>query len=298
MSQRSDITNYKKKLISNDTKQRNYNGTRRVSFAPEQTNRYNTQTRSKYSPSRSTSDRVNCYKCGQMGHYAKSWPSDSSIKIKDNVPAMSVAFKAKSAHIEEFNINQREVDQPKVVGYCLVDSNPVKCQVDTGCDVTLLESSVISQNDSVTRIKPFQSTLRYANDSTTNALIPKKKYLLHTQPIIEDLKSVVDSASPLNLYSAQQVSIEEDLDIETAPEFLKNKCEGFVVNSLKDLTQTEAISHVIHVTDATPIRQKVRKIPFNKRNEVKKMLDEMLAAKLIQPSVSAWSSPLCFGWQT
>ncbi|CAF1097006.1 unnamed protein product, partial [Brachionus calyciflorus] len=107
------------------------------------------------------------------------------------------------------------------------------------------------------------------------------------------LKSVVDSVFPESLYSAHQASIEEDLDIESAREFLKNKCADIVVNSLKDLTQTEDISHVIRVTDERPIRHKLRKIPFNKRDEVKKMLDDMFAAKLIQPSVSAWSSPLC-----
>ena len=36
----------------------------------------------------------------------------------------------------------------------------------------------------------------------------------------------------------------------------------------------------------------MRRIPHSKRDEFKRMLDEMLDAKLIQPSDSSWASPL------
>ncbi|CAF0831184.1 unnamed protein product, partial [Brachionus calyciflorus] len=84
MSPRSDSTSYDNQMKPADTQQRNYNGSRQVSFGPEQTNRYNTQSRSNYSPSRSTSDRINCYKFGQLGHYASSCPN---VENKGNDPA-------------------------------------------------------------------------------------------------------------------------------------------------------------------------------------------------------------------
>ncbi|RNA36198.1 RNA-directed DNA polymerase (reverse transcriptase) and Integrase domain containing [Brachionus plicatilis] len=40
-----------------------------------------------------------------------------------------------------------------------------------------------------------------------------------------------------------------------------------------------------------PIKQKMRRVPHCKREEFKKMLDEMLEAGLIQKSDSHWASP-------
>ncbi|CAF1154308.1 unnamed protein product, partial [Brachionus calyciflorus] len=65
---------------------------------------------------------------------------------------------------------------------------------------------------------------------------------------------------------------------------------------LADLGGSEAspIEHVIDLIDpnVSPIRNKVRRVPYSKRAEFKKMFDEMLEAKLIQKSESSWSSPV------
>jgi hypothetical protein len=50
--------------------------------------------------------------------------------------------------------------------------------------------------------------------------------------------------------------------------------------------------HKIEVMDQTPIRQKIRKIPVHKLSEVRRIIDDMLANYLIQPSNSGWLSPI------
>ncbi|CAF0929655.1 unnamed protein product [Brachionus calyciflorus] len=64
--------------------------------------------------------------------------------------------------------------------------------------------------------------------------------------------------------------------------------------SLLHLKPSTITEHKIELTEPKqePIRQKMRRIPFSKRGEFDKMIDEMLEAKLIQPSNSSWSSPI------
>ena len=62
----------------------------------------------------------------------------------------------------------------------------------------------------------------------------------------------------------------------------------------RDVTQTSAVEHVIELdpVDTKPIRQKIRKIPENKKAEVRKMLDDMLANNMIRESNSPWLTPI------
>ena len=48
----------------------------------------------------------------------------------------------------------------------------------------------------------------------------------------------------------------------------------------------------IHTGDAKPIRQMPRKIPYHRKSEVDRQLDEMLSKKLIEPCESEWASPI------
>ena len=52
------------------------------------------------------------------------------------------------------------------------------------------------------------------------------------------------------------------------------------------------LHHAIHTGYAPPIRQPVRRIPPFRRQEVQKLLGEMLAKDVIQRSTSPWASPI------
>ncbi|CAF1052565.1 unnamed protein product [Brachionus calyciflorus] len=89
---------------------------------------------------------------------------------------------------------------------------------------------------------------------------------------------------------------DENSKVEVTREIIKDKLTAISAERLADLGGSEAspIEHVIDLIDpnVSPIRNKVRRVPYNKRAEFKKMLDEMLEAKLIQKSESSWSSPV------
>lgn len=75
----------------------------------------------------------------------------------------------------------------------------------------------------------------------------------------------------------------------------KQMLQRICASTLHDLhpSKATAVKHSITLIYwNTTIRNKMRRVPFSKRAEFKKMLDEMLEAGLIQKSESSWSSPV------
>lgn len=59
-----------------------------------------------------------------------------------------------------------------------------------------------------------------------------------------------------------------------------------------DLGRTGRVQHKINTGNAPPIRQSVRRMPQLRRQEAKKLLNDMLGRAVIQPSSSPWASPV------
>ena len=57
-----------------------------------------------------------------------------------------------------------------------------------------------------------------------------------------------------------------------------------------DLGHTTLVTHKIPLTDETPIKEKVRRIPHGMFEEVKKQIEVMLKTGVIKPSHSSWNS--------
>nr|VZI35503.1 unnamed protein product [Spirometra erinaceieuropaei] len=62
--------------------------------------------------------------------------------------------------------------------------------------------------------------------------------------------------------------------------------------STDTIGRTHLIQHTIDTGDAKPVWQPPRRIPLRYREEFNKLLDELLQAKIIQPSLSPWASPI------
>ena len=60
----------------------------------------------------------------------------------------------------------------------------------------------------------------------------------------------------------------------------------------RDLGKTSMVFHTIDTGDSVPVRQAARRLPYSQRNEVRELLEDMLGREIIQPSKSAWSSPV------
>ena len=62
--------------------------------------------------------------------------------------------------------------------------------------------------------------------------------------------------------------------------------------SIADLGRTNRLRHRIDTGNAHPIRQPVRRIPPHRREEVRRLLDQMLEKRIVEPSSSPWASPV------
>ena len=76
---------------------------------------------------------------------------------------------------------------------------------------------------------------------------------------------------------------------------LKNllcKYQGVFSQNAEDIGSTSLVQHSINTGNAAPIRQPPRRLPLGKRQIEREEIDKMLQRGIIEPSNSAWSSPL------
>ena len=59
-----------------------------------------------------------------------------------------------------------------------------------------------------------------------------------------------------------------------------------------DFGRTTALRHKINTETSAPIRQQARRIPPFRKDEVNKLLDDMLRKEIVTPSQSPWASPV------
>ena len=61
-------------------------------------------------------------------------------------------------------------------------------------------------------------------------------------------------------------------------------------------TSTSLVQHRINTGDTTPIRQPPRRPPLSKQEEMSRLVQDMLTEGVIEPSSSAWSSPVAVSY--
>ena len=59
-----------------------------------------------------------------------------------------------------------------------------------------------------------------------------------------------------------------------------------------DFGRTNKIQHTIDTGSSAPIRQRIRRLPLAWREEMQRLLDDMLKKDVIRPSTSPWASPI------
>lgn len=77
-----------------------------------------------------------------------------------------------------------------------------------------------------------------------------------------------------------------------AVQTLLSEFEGSFASSSGDKGRCAAVRHTIDVGDHAPIKQAPRRLPLNGREEVARLVEEMLANDVIEPSSSPWASPI------
>ena len=67
---------------------------------------------------------------------------------------------------------------------------------------------------------------------------------------------------------------------------------SIISTSDSDIGRTRLVQHHIDTQGANPVKQQPRRLTFHRREEVKRMLNDMLAQGVIEPATGPWSSPV------
>ncbi|CAF1018509.1 unnamed protein product [Brachionus calyciflorus] len=147
-----------------------------------------------------------------------------------------------------------------------------------------------------------RSVKEISNEVLKTKLADSKLLLTKNPRQKKSSKRLNRSKGPLNhltehILINHLTSNEEDSErLDEFRKIINEKLTTISASSLADLSRNEPgpVEHVIRLTNPSkqPVRHKVRRVPYSKRAEFKKMLDEMLDAKLIQRSESSWSLPV------
>ena len=88
--------------------------------------------------------------------------------------------------------------------------------------------------------------------------------------------------------------VETKLSPEEHEQFLTLLCSytDVFAASNSDLGRTSMLKHRINTGDAAPIRQPVRRLPPQQREEVQRLIREMLERGVVERSTSPWASPI------
>lgn len=89
-------------------------------------------------------------------------------------------------------------------------------------------------------------------------------------------------------YKSDNLSADENVRLQ---ELLEANVHIFS-RSLSDLQATNYIQHSIHTDSPTPIRQRSYRHSPSAKKEISSQIDQMIDAKIIEPSCSMWTSPV------
>ncbi|MCG7868284.1 MAG: hypothetical protein JAY74_18205 [Candidatus Thiodiazotropha taylori] len=141
--------------------------------------------------------------------------------------------------------------------------------------------------------------LRVLNVSGKEQVLYANMHIATCHPIT-DIKTVtpevsVDATDTLPEYlhvawenSTENLSSEQALQVKEL--LLKHK--DVFAKDKTDLGRTNVVKHTINTGDAAPVKQNPRRLPLSKRELVKDEVSKMLQQGIIEPSQSAWSSPI------
>ncbi|GBL72143.1 Retrovirus-related Pol polyprotein from transposon 297, partial [Araneus ventricosus] len=73
---------------------------------------------------------------------------------------------------------------------------------------------------------------------------------------------------------------------------LLNKYDSVFAQDISELGQCGIVQHEIHLTDPVPTRQKPYRVPYQLKAEMKRQINTLLDAGIIQPSKSAYAAPV------
>ena len=123
---------------------------------------------------------------------------------------------------------------------------------------------------------------------------------LDTSGVCGEVEALMDTSS-VNVVTADEEERKKLLNIgvqnldqkqrEQLEQFLLSSDDVFSLSN-SDLGHTSLVLHKVDTSDHPPIKQPPRRHPISQREVVSVLVDDMTKKGIIQPSTSAWASPI------
>ena len=146
-----------------------------------------------------------------------------------------------------------------------------------------------------------RSLVRILNPSPAPVTIHQNEKLGVLQPLEAALESAtIEEAEPKSSRGEVEKAVRQ-LQAQTqglseaenaALEALLFKFSDIISLHSHDLGKTSIVRHNINTGGAMPIKQAPRRLPYHQRELVRKLLDEMIQQKIVEPASGPWSSPI------
>ncbi|GBO40891.1 Retrovirus-related Pol polyprotein from transposon 297 [Araneus ventricosus] len=103
--------------------------------------------------------------------------------------------------------------------------------------------------------------------------------------------ALIDTGATMNVMSSNVYGALKNFEKSSLINLL-NKYKSLFAQEISDLGECSIIQHEIHLTDNIPTRQKLYRVPYNLKPEMKRQINILLDAGIIQPSKSAYAAPV------
>ena len=163
-----------------------------------------------------------------------------------------------------------------------------------GCIEPILgNKSVALLAHSVNIVVKGKTYLEVLNPSQVDVKFEKGQHLANFVPILEGVCSFVDSQSKTDAHKLFDLT-DTDLTVEQKCTVRKllSKHLNVIGEDESDIGCTPTVTHHIDVQNARPVKQKYRRFATPLREEIQSEVDSLLQRGIIEPSNSAWASPL------
>ena len=139
--------------------------------------------------------------------------------------------------------------------------------------------------------------MRLINTQDQTVILAKNTQVAMYVPveIVPEVQLRVNSTEQKNWDPTESFSQDvQELSSEEKDQFysLVKSYEDCFMTGRKPLGRTSVVKHHIHTGNSAPVKQRPRREPLGMKNVVKEELDKMTKQGVIEPSSSAWTSPI------
>ncbi|GFV09324.1 transposon Tf2-9 polyprotein [Trichonephila clavipes] len=267
----------------------------------------------------------NCYICGDSSHYARD--CEKRFKLKESNGHIHNRKNANTLKVKSEKQND-EFAQLQYVNI-FVENQPVTALIDSGCQIPVLNSSLIRVNkpseeritlsscfgeQRMVEVKPINISLNQHSPSlsvrTAISLTLTEEFIIHPSVYTEikklsHAKSDVllsESGSSLGAYSGAysnsifyvaNVIENSSYDLSHVKNFnIRNDLSSLIKNYKPNKIKSTKLKMNIILKDDIPVCQRARRLSCSEKLQVDDQIDDWLQQGIIKESVSDYCSPI------